>query len=97
MVHELGENLASILCVGQNFPLGNYASSWHNTPLLIQVVRNSPALDMSDRHPALLLCNAIPPRRQRREYYDFGRLAPYLERPCLRSATPEVSRLPRTV
>src|SRR3990172_6596766 len=29
-------------------------------------------------------------------YAAFGRLAPYLERPCLRSFTPAVSRLPRT-
>lgn len=27
----------------------------------------------------------------------LGRLAPYFERPCLRSGTPDVSRLPRTV
>lgn len=27
--------------------------------------------------------------------YDLGRLAPYLERPCLRSLTPAVSSVPR--
>src|SRR6266853_6662761 len=29
--------------------------------------------------------------------YFFGRLAPYLDRPCLRSPTPAQSRVPRTV
>src|SRR5579871_4961494 len=29
--------------------------------------------------------------------YFLGRLAPYLERPCLRSVTPAQSRVPRTV
>ena len=29
--------------------------------------------------------------------YFFGRLAPYLERPCLRSPTPAQSSVPRTV
>src|SRR3990170_118894 len=29
--------------------------------------------------------------------YDFWRFVPYLERPCLRSATPAVSSVPRTV
>ena len=32
-----------------------------------------------------------------RAYAAFGRLAPYFERPCLRSFTPCVSRLPRTM
>ena len=30
-------------------------------------------------------------------YYPLGRLAPYLERLCLRSATPAVSSAPRTM
>lgn len=29
--------------------------------------------------------------------YDFGRFAPYLDRPCRRSPTPDVSSVPRTV
>ena len=29
--------------------------------------------------------------------YFFGRLAPYFERPCLRSPTPAQSSVPRTV
>ena len=29
--------------------------------------------------------------------YDLGRFVPYFERPCLRSATPEQSSVPRTV
>jgi hypothetical protein len=28
--------------------------------------------------------------------YDFGRLAPYFERPCLRPCTPTASSVPRT-
>src|SRR5690606_1101599 len=41
--------------------------------------------------PTLLLST----RTNEKDY--FGRLAPYLERPCLRSLTPVVSSEPRTV
>jgi hypothetical protein len=41
VVHEFGENFTSILRIRDYFPFSNYASSWHNTPLYIQEIRNS--------------------------------------------------------
>src|SRR5690606_27030310 len=52
----------------------------------------SNALQVSPGHrPGLTLIDS----EKKKDY--FGRLAPYLERPCLRSFTPEVSSEPRTV
>src|SRR5215469_7828002 len=53
--------------------------------IVLRVRENGPDRSLgTSRHGLLLL-------------YFFGRLAPYLERPCLRSPTPAQSSVPRTV
>ena len=51
-----------------------------------------------DRQESVSMKNMIA-FAQRRYYFlaAFGRLAPYLERRCVRLATPAVSRVPRTI
>ncbi len=83
--------------------MGLYIVLQHSHPSIYSTCYISPAKllinlfrlklsDISDREQsALLLVEVI-------DYFlAFGRFAPYLERRCVRFATPAVSRVPRTM
>ena len=60
----------------------------------------SPALDnCPQRRGVCVRVYTTTPKKPKRFYFlaAFGRLAPYLERRCVRLATPAVSRVPRTM
>src|SRR5690606_24528187 len=85
VVHELGQQLASKFRIRQDLTFGNDASSWHRM-CSSYYPRGGNASGYPGPGPALLILpGATPGCMNRVTTYFFGRLAPYLERRCLRS------------
>src|ERR1044071_4773469 len=81
-VDELGHHRRVVYRVRQNFAFRCYSSSWHT---LSKLTNDKLEVTSASSLITYFLAGAA----------SFGRLAPYLERPCLRFATPTESRVPR--
>src|ERR1051326_127112 len=99
---ELRHQWAAVNRIGKDFASFSYSSSWH-----IVLSSNSVAISLLSSDVFSLLWSEmfiarqpinIPLRRSGMCYFPalaLGRFAPYFERPCLRSATPTESSVPR--
>ncbi len=87
VIDKPGDQNAFVLRIGQERPFCYF---------LLLGISNSPDDDIHrPAQPPAFSANDTPGRRS--PAYDFGRLAPYLDRDFLRPSTPTVSSVPRTM
>src|SRR5918911_1997715 len=94
-IDELSHQRAVINRIGQYFPLFGNSSSWHNQFPVFSFQFSVSSFNPIAENWKLNTENYFLPPLAAVAAPALGRFAPYLERPCLRSATPTESSVPR--